>query len=102
MPIPNSLCRAAAIALSAAFALAACGSGTKDDQDAYNACLNYAKAKMPTAEFVPFEKARINSMQDGTVAVIIDYKLDGKAAFVDCNTQKQQNQTFKVNYSNVQ
>ena len=88
-------------ALGATLALAACGSAKEDDAKAYSACLAMAKGKLPKAEFVAQDKAKINSMQDGTVAVIIAYKLDGKDAFVDCNTQKQQNDTFKVNYSNL-
>ena len=88
-------------ALGATLALAACGSAKEDDAKAYNACLTMAKGKLPKAEFVGQDKAKINSLQDGTVAVVIAYKLDGKDAIVDCNTQKQQDNSFKVNYSNL-
>lgn len=101
MPASSSLLRAAVLVIGAALALAACGSAKEDDAKAYATCLAFAKGKLPKAEFVAQDKAKINSLQDGTVAVVIAYKLDGKDAIVDCNTQKQQDNTFKVNYSNL-
>lgn len=89
------------LAAGGSLALAACGDSAKDDAAAYNACLTLAKSKLPKAEFVAQDKAKINSLQDGTVAVIIGYTNEGKAANVDCNVQKQQDQSFKVNYSNL-
>jgi hypothetical protein len=50
----------------------------QDDASAYNACLQQAKSKLPKAEFVPLDQSKINSMQDGTVAVVIGYKNEGK------------------------
>src|SRR5262245_23656690 len=93
--------RTGALVLGAALALAACGGAKEDDAKAYNACLTFAKGKLPKAEVAAQDKAKINSLQDGTVAVVIPYKLDGKDAIADCNTQKQQDNTFKVNYSNL-
>ena len=87
----------------AAGLLAACDS-KKDDAAAYEACIAHAKkagSKFAAAEFAALDKSKINSLQDGTVAVVIAYKLDGKDAIADCNTQKQQDQSFKVNYSNL-
>jgi len=101
MPSPRPLFRFALLAIGAALALAACGGGKEDDAKAYATCIAMAKAKLPKAEFVAADKARINSLQDGSVAVVIDYTLDGKKAFVDCNVQKQQDQSFKINYSNL-
>ena len=101
MPTPSPLFRAALLAFGASVALAACGGAKEDDAKAYNACLTLAKTKLPKAEFAALDKAKMNSLQDGTVAVVIPYKLDGKDANVDCNTQKQQDQSFKVNYSNL-
>ena len=101
MPLSTKTFRAALLLAGAALALAACGGAKEDDAKAYATCLAFAKAKLPKAEFVAQDKAKINSLQDGSVAVVITYKLDGKEAFVDCNTQKQQDNTFKVNYSNL-
>ena len=101
MPTPSPLFRTAILAFGAAVALAACGGSKEDDIKAYTACLTLAKTKLPKAEFAAQDKAKMNSLQDGTVAVIIPYKLDGKDAIADCNTQKQQDQSFKVNYSNL-
>jgi hypothetical protein len=87
----------------ASLCIAACGDSKKDDLAAYEACVANAKkagSRFEKAEFSPFEKAKINSLQDGTVAVIVPIKLDGKDAILDCNAQKQQNNTFKVNYTN--
>ena len=98
--MPNSILRTAVLAIAAA-TLAACGGAKEDDAKAYNACLTFAKAKLAKAEFAAQDKAKINSLQDGTVAVVIPYKLDGKDAIADCNTQKQQDNSFKVNYSNL-
>ena len=99
--MPQVLLRTALVAIGAALILAACGGSKEDDLKAYTACLNLAKTKFPKAEFVAQDKAKINSLQDGSVAVVIAYKLDGKDAIADCNVQKQQDQSFKVNYSNM-
>ena len=89
-------------AVLATMLLAACDS-KKDDADAYAACIAYAKKpgfKFAAAEFAALDKSKVNSLQDGTVAVVVPIKLAGKDATYDCNAQKQQDGTFKVNYTN--
>lgn len=101
MPLATNPFRAGILFAGAALVLVACGDAKEDDAKAFNTCLVFAKGKLPKAEFVAQDKAKINSMQDGTVAVVIAYKLDGKDAQVDCNVQKQQDNSFKVNYSSL-
>jgi hypothetical protein len=75
----------------------------KDDAAAYEACIAHAKksgSKFASAEIATLDKVKINSLQDGTVAVIIPIKMGGKDAVYECNAQKQQDNTFKVNYTN--
>jgi hypothetical protein len=91
------------VAMIAAVCLVAACDSKKDDAAAYEACIAHAKkagSKFATAEFAAFDKVKVNSLQDGSVAVVVPIKLDGKNATYDCNAQKQQDNTFKINYTN--
>jgi hypothetical protein len=88
--------------LLAAVLLAACDS-KKDDAAAYETCIAEAKkpgSKFAAAKFPALDKAKINSQQDGSVGVAVPVEIDGKEVTYNCNVQKQQDNTFKVNYTN--
>jgi hypothetical protein len=86
----------------AAGLLVACDS-KKDDAAAYETCVTEAKkpgSKFASAKFPALDKAKINSQQDGSVGVAVPVEMDGKEVIYNCNVQKQQDNTFKVNYTN--
>jgi hypothetical protein len=94
--------RCAAVACTAALALvlAGCARG-KDDQAAYDVCLDAAK-KDPNygkAQFATKEKSNIQaSAGDADIRVNIPYELDGKKGLYQCIAAKQTDGTYKVSF----
>jgi hypothetical protein len=91
---------AVAGALGLALALAGCARG-KDEQLAYDVCLNAAR-KDPhygKAEFATKEKSNIQaSTGDAAIRVNIPYELGGKKGLYQCIADKQTDGTYKVTF----
>lgn len=98
MPMrPVKIC-AVASALALALALGACAQG-KDDQAAYDVCMEAAKKdpKYAKATFATKEKSNIQaSTGDADIRVNIPYELDGKNGLYQCIAAKQIDGTYKV------
>ena len=84
----------------AALAIGACGkSSSKQDQLAYEACLESAKkdAKIASAAFAAFDQSKIaGSTGEEEIRVNIPYELDGKKQVYQCIAQKQADGSFKA------
>lgn len=83
----------------AALALVACNKSSKQDELAYQACLDVAKkdAKLGKASFASFADSKIaGSTGEEEVRVNIPYEMDGKKQLFQCIAQKQADGTFKV------
>src|SRR5574341_2041416 len=93
-----------AIALAAAaaltVALAGCSRG-KDEQLAFDVCMEAAKKdpKLGKAQFATKEKSNIQaSTGDSGIRVNIPYELDGKTGLYQCIAEKQTDGTYKVTF----
>ncbi len=90
----------AAGALAIALAISGCARG-KDDQAAYNVCLEAAK-KDPNygkAKFASREQSNIQaSTGDSGIRVNIPYELDGKKGLYQCIADKQPDGSYKVTF----
>jgi hypothetical protein len=83
----------------AALALGACGKSSKQDQLAYEACLEAAKKdpKIGKASFASFADSKIaGSTGEEEIRVNISYELDGKKELYQCIAQKQPDGSFKA------
>jgi hypothetical protein len=90
----------AAGALGIALALTGCAKG-KDDQLAYDVCLEAAKkdAKYAKATFASREQSNIQaSTGDSGIRVNIPYELDGKKGLYQCIADKQKDGGYKVTF----
>jgi hypothetical protein len=88
----------ATIAL-AGLALGACSKSSKQDQLAYEACLDSAKkdTKLSGAAFSTFEQSKVaGSTGEEEMRVNIPYEKDGKKLVFQCIAQKQADGSFKV------
>jgi hypothetical protein len=88
----------ATIAL-AGLALGACSKSSKQDQLAYEACLESAKkdTKLSGATFSTFEQSKVaGSTGEEEMRVNIPYDKDGKKLIFQCIAQKQPDGSFKV------
>lgn len=87
-------------ALGFALAVGGCAKG-KDEQLAYEVCLNAAR-KDPhygKAQFATKEKSNIQaSTGDAGIRVNIPYELDGKKGLYQCIADKQTDGTYKVTF----
>ena len=89
-----------AIAFACALALGGCAKG-KDDQLAYDVCLQAAKKdpKLGKAAFAKREESNIQaSTGDSGIRVNIPYDLDGKKGLYQCIADKQTDGTYKVTF----
>lgn len=80
--------------------LAGCAKG-KDEQLAYNVCLEAAKKdpKFAKADFAAKEKSNIQaSTGDSGLRVNIPYEIEGKKALYQCIADKQNDGTYKVTF----
>jgi len=87
-----------ASALALALALGACARG-KDDQAAYDVCMEAAKKdpKYAKATFATKEKSNIQaSTGDADIRVNVPYELAGKTGLYQCIASKQTDGTYKV------
>lgn len=83
----------------AGLALGACGKSSKQDQLAYEACLDSAKkdAKLSGASFSTFEQSKVaSSTGEEEMRVNIPYEKDGKKQVFQCIAQKQGDGSFKA------
>ena len=91
--------RCAAVAvLGFALTFAGCATG-KDDQAAYDVCMEAAKKdpKYAKATFATKEKSNIQaSTGDADIRVNVPYELDGKSGLYQCIASKQTDGTYKV------
>jgi hypothetical protein len=98
MPMVRLERAAVAGALAVVVLLVGCARG-KDDQAAYDVCLEAAK-KDPVygkAQLAPKEKSNIQaSAGDADIRVNILYELDGKKGLYQCIAAKQADGTYKV------
>jgi hypothetical protein len=83
----------------AMLALAACNKSSKQDELAYQACLDSAKKdpKIGKASFASFADSKIaGSTGEEEIRVNIPYEMDGKKQLFQCIAQKQADGSFKV------
>jgi hypothetical protein len=83
----------------AALALFACNKSSKQDELAYQACLEAAKKdpKIGKASFASLTDSKIaGSTGEEEIRVNIPYEMDGKKQLFQCIAQKQADGTFKV------
>ena len=83
----------------AALAIVACSKSSKQDELAYQACLETAKKdpKIGKASFASFTDSKIaGSTGEEEIRVNIPYEMDGKKQLFQCIAQKQSDGTFKV------
>ena len=97
----STIQRVAIACLSAAvLSLAGCAKG-KDEQLAYDVCLQAAKkdAKFAKADFATKEKSNIQaSTGDSGIRVNIPYELEGKNGLYQCIADKQRDGNYKVTF----
>ena len=87
-------------AVGLALVLAGCARG-KDEQAAYDVCLDAAKKepKYAKASFAAREQSNIQaSTGDAGIRVNIPYELDGKKGLYQCIADKQTDGTYKVSF----
>ncbi len=83
----------------AVLALAACEKSSKQDELAYQACLESARKdpKIGKASFASLADSKIaGSTGEEEMRVNIPYEMDGKKQLFQCIAQKQADGTFKV------
>ena len=86
--------------LTLALVLGGCAKG-KDEQLAYNVCLEAAKKdpKLGKANFASREQTNIQgSTGDSGIRVNIPYELEGKKGLYQCIADKQNDGTYKVTF----
>lgn len=80
-------------------AAVACNKSSKQDELAYQACLESGKKdpKIGKASFASFADSKIaGSTGEEEIRVNIPYEMDGKKQLFQCIAQKQPDGTFKV------
>ena len=85
----------------AVLALAACEKSSKQDELAYQACLESARKdpKIGKASFASLADSKIaGSTGEEEMRVNIPYEMDGKKQLFQCIAQKQADGTFKVGF----
>jgi hypothetical protein len=83
----------------AVLALVACNKSSKQDELAYQACLESAKKdpKIGKASFASLADSKIaGSTGEEEIRVNIPYEVDGKKQLFQCIAQKQPDGTFKA------
>lgn len=98
--IPTGFLYAAALSLTLALTLAACGKG-KDEQAAYDVCIAAAKkdANYAKATFASKEQSNIQaSTGDADIRVNIPFERDGKKGLYQCIAAKQVDGSYKVSF----
>ena len=83
----------------AGLALAACEKSSKQDELAYQVCLESGKKdpKIGKASFASFADSKIaGSTGEEEIRVNIPYEMDGKKQLFQCIAQKQADGSFKV------
>lgn len=91
--------RIAVAVATAAAVLGACTKSSKQDELAYQVCLESAKKdpKIGKAAFAKLEDSKITgSTGEEEMRVNIPYEFEGKKAIYQCIAQKQNDGTFKV------
>jgi hypothetical protein len=83
----------------AVVALAACSKSSKQDELAYQACLESAKKdpRIGKASFASFTDSKVaGSTGEEEIRVNIPYEIDGKKELYQCIAQKQADGSFKA------